>query len=158
MVLFGSESEMPTYTCTYQSGRIKALDRAGLANVIARTHSEVTGAPLYFAQVIFNEVPSGYQFIGGNPAHLDQIFVFGHIRAGRSTIDRRTLIKKLTADIAKEAGIDTLSVWIYIHELPPTAMVEFGHILPEPGDEEVWTDSLPTDEVARMRSTARRSD
>ena len=149
---------MPTYTCTYRSGRIEARNRARIANVIARTHSEVTGAPLYFAQVIFNEVPSGYHFIGGKPANPDQIFVFGHIRAGRSAIDRKTLINKLTADIAIEARIDTFSVWVYIHELPPATMVEFGHILPEPGDEELWTESLPADDAARMLSIDKRSE
>lgn len=147
---------MPTYTCTYQSGRIKAISKAEIAGVIARVHSEVTGAPIYFAQVIFNEVPIGHQFIGGQPVDQDHIFIFGHIRAGRSAVDRRTLIKRLTTEVAKQAGVGTFSVWVYVHELPPAAMVEFGHILPEAGDEDSWVAALPADDAARMQSINER--
>jgi phenylpyruvate tautomerase PptA (4-oxalocrotonate tautomerase family) len=143
---------MPTYTCTYQSGRERAFNKADIAGAIARAHSEVTGAPLYFAQVIFDEVPKGCQFVGGQSVDQDHIFVFGHIRAGRSAVDRKALINRLTTDVAEQAGVDTFSVWVYIHELPPAAMVEFGHILPEAGHEDTWESTLPEGTAARMRS------
>ena len=142
---------MPTYTCACRSGFLDASKKAGIASAITTAHAEVTGAPPYFAQVIFNEVPSGNHFIGGQKLEHDHIFVFGHIRAGRSAADRKALIERLTTDVAKGVGVKSFSVWVYLHELPPAAMVEFGHILPESGDEAVWAASLPDDDAARMQ-------
>jgi len=42
-------------------------------------------------------------------------------------------------------------VWVYVLELPARAMAEFGHILPEPGDEADWTRALPEADHVRMQ-------
>ena len=42
-------------------------------------------------------------------------------------------------------------VWVYLNDLNHTDMVEFGHVLPEPGSEQAWVDELPAalaDELA----------
>jgi len=142
---------MPTYACTCSSGFLDASKKAGIAGAITAAHSEIFGAPPYFAQVNFYDAPTGSQFIGGEPVEHDHIFVFGHIRAGRSTIDREILIRRLTTDVAKEAGVTSFSVWVYLHELPPAAMVEFGQVLPKVGDEALWAAALADDVAARMK-------
>ena len=40
------------------------------------------------------------------------------------------------------------SLWAYLSELPPGQMVEYGHILPEPGMENAWLAGLPDAERA----------
>ncbi len=143
---------MPTYTCTAAEGLLNAGQKAAIAAAVTKAHAEVTGAPPYFAQVIFNAVTTGDHFIGGKPLGHDHIFVYGRIRGGRSTVDRKALMKRLVADVAAAAGAESFSVWVYLLELPAAAMAEFGHILPEAGDEAVWSENLPDADRARMQA------
>jgi len=66
---------MPTYFCTTLEGRLTAEQKRKMAGEITRVHCEVTGAPSFFAQVIFQEVRPGDYFIGGAPLKHDQLFV-----------------------------------------------------------------------------------
>jgi phenylpyruvate tautomerase PptA (4-oxalocrotonate tautomerase family) len=50
------------------AGRLSPSQKAQIAEAINTAHSELTGAPAYFAQVIITEVTSGNYFIGGAPA------------------------------------------------------------------------------------------
>ncbi len=141
---------MPTYTCTAAKGFLNQDQKAAIARVVTLAHAEVTGAPTHFAQVIFQGVPEGDHFIGGIPLAHDHVFVYGRIRDGRSAVDRKTLIRRLTDDVADAAGLPSFSVWVYLLELPAAAMVEFGHVLPEAGEEAAWTEALPQDDRKRM--------
>jgi len=143
---------MPTYTCTAAAGLLDAARKAALARAVTRAHCEVTGAPTYFAQVVFQDVAPGDHFIGGVPLAHDHVFVYGRSRAGRSAQLREALIRRLAANVAAAAGIEPFGVWVYLLELPPAAMVEFGHVLPEAGGEAAWTEALPAGELARMQS------
>jgi phenylpyruvate tautomerase PptA (4-oxalocrotonate tautomerase family) len=69
---------MPTYFCSSPSGRLTTEQKRKIAGEITRIHSEVTGAPSFFAQVIFHEVNPGGWFIGGLPLTHEHIFVYGH--------------------------------------------------------------------------------
>jgi phenylpyruvate tautomerase PptA (4-oxalocrotonate tautomerase family) len=143
---------MPTYTVTTPEGCLTADQRAAIAREITRVHSETTGAPTYFAQVIFNEVAPGKYFVGGQLLHGLQLFVNGQIRAGRTTESKDALIALMLVAVAKAAGLPTNNVWIYITDLIPRQMVEFGNVLPEPGDERTWTEALPPADRAHMES------
>ena len=79
---------MPTYYCTTLEGRLTAEQKSGIAGEITRVHCEVTGAPSFFAQVIFREVKPGNYFMGGAPLKHDQLFIYGHIRSGRAAVDK----------------------------------------------------------------------
>jgi hypothetical protein len=46
-------------------------------------------------------------------------------------------------DVAKIAGVDESKIWVYLCNLEPTDMVEYGHVLPLPGEEQAWFDSPP---------------
>src|ERR1700733_2278955 len=83
---------MPTYFCTTLEGRLTAEQKSGIAGEITRVHCEVTGAPSFFAQVIFQEVKPGNYFMGGAPLKHDQLFVYGHIRSGRAAVDKSRMI------------------------------------------------------------------
>jgi phenylpyruvate tautomerase PptA (4-oxalocrotonate tautomerase family) len=92
---------MPTYVCTAREGQLSPDQKSRIAAEVTRIHSEVTGAPKFFAQVIFEEVKPGNHFMGGVPlVHdqlYDQIFVYGRVRAGRSIQEKLKMIK-LMAD------------------------------------------------------------
>ena len=143
---------MPTYICRCDRNLLDVAKKSDVARVITDVHSEITGAPAYFAQVHFCEVEGGNMFIGGRALEHDHIFIEGRIRSGRSAADREALIKRLVGDVAAVAGVETFAVWVYLLELPPAAMAEFGHILPEPGDETAWADALPNEDRVRMQA------
>jgi phenylpyruvate tautomerase PptA (4-oxalocrotonate tautomerase family) len=143
---------MPTYTCTSAKGLLSETTKQALAKAITTAHVEITGAPSYFAQVQFFDLPIGNIFIGGNKLSHDHVFIFGHIREGRSAMDRKSLIQRLSYDVAQVAGLDPTAIWVYIQELSAQAMVEFGHILPQPGDEAAWTSALPIADREFMES------
>ena len=135
---------MPTYTCTIPEGRLSAHQKSKIAKEITRIHAEVTGAPGFFAQVLFDDMKAGNQFMGGAPLKHDHIFVYGHIRAGRAAVDKARMITLMAKAVGEAANVDsTRAVWVYVTELPPRQMIEFGHLLPEPGDEAAWTAALP---------------
>src|SRR5258708_34535166 len=94
---------MPAYFCTSTKGRLPAEQKNKIADEITRIHAEVTGAPSFFAQVIFNDVPPGDWFMGGAPLRHDQIIVYGHIRAGRAAVDKTRMIKLMAEAVALEA-------------------------------------------------------
>ncbi|GEP01137.1 tautomerase family protein [Methylobacterium haplocladii] len=141
---------MPTYTCTSPAGGLDPDRRAGLAAAITLAHSEVTGAAAGFAQVVFCDVAVGGFFVGGRPLDGSTLFIRGEIRAGRSARERDRLVARLIADAAEASGLPRHAIWIYIAELPARCMAEFGHVLPEPGDEEAWIAALPGEARARI--------
>ena len=146
---------MPTYICTVLTNRLSPEQKARIASEITRVHNQVTGAATYFAQVIFQEVAVGNYFIGGKPLADDQIFLHGQIRAGRSAIDRKRLLLSLHQVVAESSGAQSSSVWVYLVELPARAMIEYGHVLPEPGDEAQWFDALPEQDRRWMERSSR---
>ncbi|GAN76325.1 tautomerase family protein [Acidisphaera rubrifaciens] len=143
---------MPTYECRAPAGLLDAARRARIAAAVTRIHRQVTGASAYFAQVIFTEVADGAWFLGGTPLVGPHLFLHGHIRAGRSAGDRMRLIRRLVAALAEGASLPPRSVWVYVTELPPRAMAEYGHTLPEPGDEAAWFAALPPEDQAHLRA------
>jgi phenylpyruvate tautomerase PptA (4-oxalocrotonate tautomerase family) len=154
----GSEQEkmMPTYYCTTIEGRLADDEKGRIASEITRIHCEVTGAPKFFAQVIFEQVKPGNYYMGGKQLKHDQIFVYGHIRTGRAAVDKSRMIRLMAEAIAAAARFDDLrSVWVYVAELPPRQMIEFGRLLPEAGDEPAWTAALSEADRQFMESVGR---
>lgn len=146
---------MPTYVCTTLQGRLSQELKSQVAREITRIHHTVTGAPGYFAQVIFNEVPPGDYFMNGAPLSHDQIFVYGRIRAGRAAVDKTRMIVQMARALGEITRTGPRGVIVYLGELPPRQMVEFGHVLPEPGDEPQWEAALPAADRDFMQSIGR---
>src|ERR1700743_792805 len=126
---------MPTYHCTATAGLLSPQQKSDIAKEITRLHNAVTGAASFFAQVIFHEVPKENYFMGGAALASDSIFVHGFIRAGRSVPDRQRLTSDIVEAISQLSGLKKRLVWAYLTEIPARQMAEYGHILPEPGDE-----------------------
>ena len=143
---------MPTYTVSANLA-LTARQEADIAAAITRSHHEATGAPAFFAQVIFNEITAGKHHIGGKAYSAPHLFVQGLIRAGRSADAKAALIKDIAAKVQVIAGIASDDIWVYIQEIPAPQMIEFGRVLPEPGAEEVWRKAMSARKLEQLRSS-----
>jgi len=141
---------MPTYIVRAPANRLSSDQKSRLARMITQAQSEIIGAQPYFTQVIFREMDSDDVFLGGKPLEGELLFIQGHIRAGRSAVERASLIRKLVPEAMEITGMPRHAVWVYLSELPSRAMAEYGHLLPEPGGEDDWLAALSMEERARV--------
>lgn len=131
---------MPTYRITTKPKKLSNEQKDRIAEHITRVHSEITGAPSYYAQMVFDE--SDYRrYIGGKLSD-SQIWIRADIRSGRTIEQRKTLVKKIVEGVSKIAEVPTSDVWVYLNNLEAYDMAEFGQILPEPGKEQEWFEAL----------------
>lgn len=149
---------MPSYIVTCVEGRLTESQKSEIAEAITRAHGDSTGAPYYFARITFNDVKPGNYFLGGTKLDDDQIFVHGTIREGRPTEMKDALMARLTADVATASRMKPNVVWVYLSELPPNQMVEFGRPLPLHGKEAAWSAALPQAERARLENIGIRRE
>ena len=149
---------MPSYIVTCEEGRLTGSQKSQIAEAVTRAHGDLTGAPYYFVRITFNEVKRGNYFLGGTQLESDQIFVHGSIREGRPTDLKDALIAGLTADVAIASQMKPNCVWVYLSELPPKQMVEFGRVLPLHGKEAEWSAALTETEKARLEKIGIRKE
>ena len=135
---------MPTYTVSTSRGQLDDATRPALARAITAAHTAATGAPGFFAQVRFEELEAGRHFVGGVPMTDDFVFVHGQIRSGRTPEQKRDLLDALVAAVTETIDVPRRAVWVYLVDLLPSSMVEFGQVLPDPGGENAWLASLET--------------
>ena len=133
---------MPTYTVTNSNFNLTAKRQKDLAQGITKVHNIVTGANTYFAQVIFNKTKKNNHFMGGKKVKEPSLFLLGQIRAGRPKKTKDRLISDLKNILIKKTKLDETQVWVYIIDIPPSQMIEYGAVLPESGKEEQWFKSL----------------
>jgi phenylpyruvate tautomerase PptA (4-oxalocrotonate tautomerase family) len=136
---------MPTYMCYAHEGQITAEQKSHIAAGIARTHSRFTGAPVAFCQCIFRNLESDEHFIGLQPALDNGVFVYGHIRAERTSAAKNHILMEIRDLLIEVLNVPESVVWVYLNDLAHTDMVEFGRVLPEQGGERDWVDELPAD-------------
>tara|TARA_A100001011_G_scaffold147618_1_gene155743 strand:+ start:668 stop:1108 length:441 start_codon:yes stop_codon:yes gene_type:complete len=133
---------MPTYTVTNSNFNLSSIQQTKLAKGITKVHNIVTGANTYFAQVIFNKTKKNNHFMGGKKVKQPSLFLFGQIRAGRSKKVKDKLISDLKNILVQNSKLDETQVWVYINDLPPSQMIEYGAVLPESGKEKEWFKNL----------------
>ena len=133
---------MPTYTVTNSNFNLTTKQQKDLAQGITKVHNVITGANTYFAQVIFNKTKKNNHFMGGKKVKEPSLFLLGQIRAGRSKKIKDRLIYDLKKILVKKTKLDETQVWVYIVDLPPSQMIEYGAVLPESGKELQWFKGL----------------
>jgi len=133
---------MPTYVCSLAAGSVNDDQKAAIAEAVSRIHSEATGAPPYFVQVVIEEKQPGERFLGGSRVS-GQIWIRGDIRAGRTETQRTTMMRRMMQEVGRITGVKDQDIWVYLCNLAPTDMIEYGHVLPRPGEEAAWYGSLP---------------
>jgi phenylpyruvate tautomerase PptA (4-oxalocrotonate tautomerase family) len=132
---------MPTYVCSVPPGKLSATQKSEIAKCISSRHSEATGAPPFFVQVVIEE-SRAERYLGGEKKS-DHIWVRGDIRAGRTEQVRSKMMLNMMEDLNRITRVGDNNIWIYICNLEPTDMVEYGHVLPSPGKEKQWFQQLP---------------
>ena len=134
---------MPTYFVNSSNLKIVKKIKEKLAKKITKIHHEATGANKYFAQVIFNKTKLGDHYMGGKTVSKPEIFIYGHIRSGRTAKVKNKLITGLREIIRKNTRLKKDNIWVYILDLKPNQMIEYGELLPKSGDEKKWFNNLP---------------
>lgn len=137
---------MPTYTVTACVPGLSQEAKQSIATQITSAHHLATGAQKFFAEVIFRDVDTADFFIGGKPLKGESIYIHGHIRAGRTVTQKQSLMTQIVKSVAVAAAVPERSIWVYLSDIPAEQMLEFGHILPLPGKEGAWFNSLPEDD------------
>ena len=145
---------MPSYVCWARAGLLSPVQRQRIAKSITEIHHEVALAPRYFVQVVFNELKPQSHFVAGTEAEPNHIWIRADIRSGRTQEQKSRLMTCIVDDVCAITGAARESVWVYISDIPGTSVVEFGHILPQPGEEDAWFAKLPHDLQKRLRSIA----
>ena len=145
---------MPTYVCWMRAGQLSPDQRQRIAKSITEIHHDVALAPRYFVQVIFNELEPHSHYIAGAEAEPNHIWIRADIRSGRTQEQKSRLLTRIVDDVCEISGAPKESIWVYVSDIPGTSVVEFGHILPQPGEEDAWFAKLPHDLQARLRSRA----
>ena len=133
---------MPTYTVKTSNIILEKKKKIKIAQGITLAHKKITGANSYFAQVIFIDNKQENHFMGGKIIKDKQIFLHGQIRAGRTPKTKNKLIVTLRNALIKNLGIEKNNVWVYLIEISPNQMIEYGQILPQSGKEVEWFNSL----------------
>ena len=135
---------MSTYFVNSSNIKFKKNIKEKLSKKITKVHNEATGANKYFAQVIFNDTKRGDHYMGGKIVSKPEVFIYGHIRSGRTAKIKNKLITGLREIIRKNTKLKKDNIWVYILDLKASQMIEYGEILPQSGDETKWFKNLPT--------------
>jgi phenylpyruvate tautomerase PptA (4-oxalocrotonate tautomerase family) len=133
---------MPTYVCSVLENSVDDRQKGAIAEAIARIHSEETGAPIFFCQIVIEEKKRTNRFLGPSRAS-GQIWIRGDIRGGRTEAQRTQMMLRMMEEVSRITGVKKEEIWVYVCNLAPTDMVEYGHVLPKPGEETTWFDDLP---------------
>ena len=142
---------MPTYTVKYSNFSLSQKQKNLLAREISNIHSKFTGANTFFAQVIFQKNEKKSHFMGGKLVKTKEIFLNGQIRAGRTSKVKKQLILSLRKILIKNTKLRSDSVWVYLEDLLPDQMIEYGEVLPKSGQEKKWFNSLSSSLRKRLK-------
>lgn len=142
---------MPSYICSVPNGQLSETQKQEIATAITKRHCEATGAPPFFVQVVIEEEGSAKRYIGGL-ATTEYIWIRVDMRAGRTEQQREELMLQIVGDVSRISGVPAENVWINLCMLEPTDMVEYGRVLPGPGKEHEWFNTLPASVRERLES------
>jgi len=148
---------MPTYVCVVKAGLLNNLQKHRIAAAITRLHSETTGAPTWLVQVVIDENEQRQRYLGGQRAE-HQIWIRGDIRAGRTSEERQRLMLGIVQAVSEISGVEESAIWVYLCNLAPDDMVEYGRVLPPPGKEQEWFEALPPELQRYLTSIRMQND
>ena len=81
-------------------------------------------------------------FMGGKLVKTREIFLNGQIRSGRTSKIKKQLILGLRKILIKNTKLQSDFVWVYLEDLLPDLMIEYGEILPKSGQEKKWFNAI----------------
>ena len=89
--------------------------------------------------------------MGGKLVKTKEIFLNGKIRAGRTSKVKKQLILGLRKILIKNTKLQSDFIWVYLEDLLPQQMIEYGQILPKSGGEKKWFKSLSINLRKRLK-------
>lgn len=129
---------MPLYQCYSPPGLLTNSAKATIAGEITTIHTNATGAPELFVNVLFHEIPEGDCFVAGKPA--SNSYLVGAIRHGRDLETRQAMLREFSKMWTRVTGQSEAELLVALNEADPANRMEAGLILPEPGHEQEWFD------------------
>lgn len=118
---------MPLYTLSSRADLSAELQQQ-VAEQIVTTHCSLTGAPPTFVNVIFWQ-----HFPLAEPLRYH---LFYAVRKGREGAINQVLARSLVDDLCRILAIEHEELDVQVIEVPASWVMEGGHVLPEPGEEE----------------------
>jgi hypothetical protein len=85
---------------------------------------------------------------------VDQIWVRADIRSGRTNEQKSQMLRRIMQEVGRISGVAEEMVWVYLSEIPPANIAEYGHVLPAPGEEDAWFSALPDALREKLRPLA----
>ena len=132
---------MPTYQVFVGRDRLTKEGKQAVATAITEGHVAVTGAPVYYVQVIIHEVPEDNLFIGGKP-FSGHMWLRGDVRCRTPEVDGR-LMTELVKRVSRASGFDRAFIWCDLCGIEPTDIMKFEAVFPSAGEEKAWYEGLP---------------
>ncbi|MEI9923799.1 MAG: hypothetical protein WDN50_10105 [Bradyrhizobium sp.] len=117
---------------------------------MTRAHGDATGAPYYFVRITFNEVNPVTITLAGRYSIPTRYSCTARSAKVGPTEMKDTLMACLATDVAIASLMQPNCVWVYLSEIPPNQMIEFGRVLPLHGKEAEWSAALPQAEKVRL--------
>jgi len=124
---------MPFYQFVIPTDSPSAGLKAEIARAVTDVHTSVTGAPERYVNVSFTEVAPGNLFVADKVVAQGRLV--GIIRSGRSPEVKQQLIKGLAAAWSEVTGEPMDGFALFLQEVPGSAVMEHGEILPEAADD-----------------------
>lgn len=128
---------MPVYQCSSPVGKVSPSMKSELAQRITDIHVAATGAPAEFVHVIFGELPEGAVHKAGKLCSATTL-ISGTIRAGRSVEVKQQLLHAIVDAWTQVTGQPVEQVVAGLSEVDPQVTMEYGLLLPAPGEEAEW--------------------
>lgn len=129
---------MPIYECYSPKGLLTKSAKAKIADEITTIHTNATGAPEFFVNVLFHEILEGDCFVARKPS--SRSYLFGNIRHGRDLETRQEMLREFSRMWTRVTGQSEAEFLVGLAEADPANVMEAGLILPEPGHEQAWFD------------------
>jgi phenylpyruvate tautomerase PptA (4-oxalocrotonate tautomerase family) len=101
---------MPTYVCSVLENSVDDREKEAIAETIARVHSEETGAPNFFCQIVIEGKKPADRFLGPSRAS-GQIWIRGDIRGGRTEAQRTKMMLRMMQEVSRITGVKREMLW-----------------------------------------------
>ena len=121
---------MPVYSLTSKEvipGKQKQL----LVDLFTDTHCNIMIAPEQFVHVLFSDgIPITNQY---------KLYIHANVRKGRAQDKIDLLVETLKNKCAEILRISKEKVHVNLLEINAKWIMEGGHVMPDPGEEDEWT-------------------